>query len=54
MNTSSNEASTRDAEVARPVTTHTVEPVNVSGRPSLRTRSGIKAGVFNRGGGVYG
>jgi hypothetical protein len=56
MSTSSNETSTRhaDAEAAHPVPTHTTEPANVSARASLRTRSGIKAGAFNRGGGVYG
>jgi hypothetical protein len=46
MNTSSKE--TAPVAPTEPVTS------NAPARTSLRTRSGIKAGVFNRGGGVYG
>jgi hypothetical protein len=54
MKTSPNETSTVDAKTVQP--TSPAEPVasSVAGRISLRMRSGIKAGVFNRGGGVYG
>lgn len=56
MKKSSNETSTLDAELARLIATLPAEPAasNVIGQPSLRMRSGIKAGAFNRGGGVYG
>jgi hypothetical protein len=52
MKTSPNDTSTLDAVVA----TVPAEPAaaTVANRTTLRMRSGIKAGAFNRGGGVYG
>jgi hypothetical protein len=54
MKTSPVETSTVVAEAVHPIAP--VEPVDssVTRRATLRTRSGIKAGAFNRGGGVYG